>query len=295
LFCAHCFSAEKNGCTERTVIVTARDANSGKALPDTLQAVDLRGKINDKPMQILAATKPTTPTRVVLLLDASASMAGKWQRVVHFATDVVRKLPSSTQFALIVFAGNELRKVEFGKPGPEMITEIMSFKGIQPYGDSALRDAIREAVNMFQSGVEGDAIVVVSDGRDKKSKVSMRQLLEAMWPRGIRLTFVQVINPYFADRVEFRDQDDRDVAALSERSGGFLFHIDNPRLLQGTAQEIALEIESYLALRIALPAVLNKEASIHIEAVDPSGRKRKNIELGFPEKLLPCASLTSRQ
>src|SRR4051812_28102930 len=146
LFSAHCFSAEKDGCTKRTVIVTARDANSGKALPATLQAVDLRGKINGKPMQILAATKPTTPTRVVLLLDASASMAGKSQRVVDSATDIVRKSPSSTKFAPIVFADNELRKVEFGKPGPEMVTEIMSFKGIQPYGDSALRDAIWEAV-----------------------------------------------------------------------------------------------------------------------------------------------------
>src|SRR4030088_2521820 len=44
-FCPQCFGDEDGGCTQRTVIVTARDS-SGKALPYTLQVADLRGKIN---------------------------------------------------------------------------------------------------------------------------------------------------------------------------------------------------------------------------------------------------------
>jgi hypothetical protein len=101
------------------VIVTARDS-CGKALPHTLQVADLRGKINDKPMQILAATKPTNPSQVALVLDASGSMSGKWQRAVEFAVEIVPESPSSTEFALVIFADNELRTVEFGKTGPEV-------------------------------------------------------------------------------------------------------------------------------------------------------------------------------
>ena len=71
--------------------------------------------------------------------------------------------------------------------------------------------------------------------------------------------------------------------------------IENPNMLPNVAQEIAFEIQNYLAVRITLPTPLEKEASLHLEAVDPSGRKRKNIELRFPEKLLACASLASRQ
>jgi Mg-chelatase subunit ChlD len=291
-FFPQCFGAEDGGCAQRTVIVTARDS-SGKALPYTLQVADLRGKINDKPMQILAATKPTNPSRVALVLDASGSMSSKWQRAVEFAVEILRESPSSTEFALVLFADNELRTVGFGKTGPEMVTEIMSFKDVKPYGHTGLRDAIWEAVSMFQPNQQGDTIVVVSDGEDNQSKVSMRQLREAMWSRGIRVMFAQFVDHYFRD--QFHNSDDADLTWLSESSGGFLSHIEDPQVLPKAAQEIAFEIENYLAVRITLPTPLEKQASLHLEAVDPSGRKRKNIALRFPEKLLPCASLASRQ
>jgi len=291
-FCPQCFVAEDGGCTQRTVIVTARDS-SGKALPYTLQVADLRGKINDKPMQILAATKPTNPSRVALVLDASGSMSSKWERAVEFAVEIVQESPSSTEFALVIFADNELRTVELGKTGPEFSPEIRSFKNVKPYGHTGLRDAIWEAVSMFQPNREGATIVVVSDGGDNQSKVSMQRLREAMWSRGIRVMFAQFVDHYFPD--QFQDRDDADLAWLSESSGGLLSHIEDPQVLPKVAQEIAFEIENYLAVRITLPTPLEKQASLHLEAVDPSGRKRKNIELRFPEKLLPCASLASRQ
>ena len=290
--CPQCFGAEDGGCTHRTVIVTARD-RSGKALPYTLQVADLRGKIDDKPMQILAATKPTNSSRVALVLDASGSMSGKWQRAVEFAVEIVRESPSSTEFALVIFADNQLRTVEFGKTGPEIVTEIMSFKNVRPYGPTALWDGIWEAVSMFQPNREGDTIVVVSDGGDSQSKVSPRRLREAMWSRGIRVMFVQFVDPYLPS--QFQDRNDADAAWLSESSGGFLSRIEDARALPKAAQEIAFEVENYLAVRITLSRALEKPASLHLEAVDPSGRKRKNIELGFPEKLPPCASLTSGQ
>jgi hypothetical protein len=292
LLCPHCFGAEDVGCTERTVIVSASDSN-GKAIPLTLQSADIQGKINGKPVQILGVTKPTNAERVVIVLDASGSMSSKWQRAVEFAVEIVRESPSSTEFALVLFADNELRTVGFGKTGPEMVAEIMSFKDVKPYGHTGLRDAIWEAVSMFQPNRDGDTIVVVSDGGDNQSKVSMRRLREAMWSRGIRVMFAQFVDHYFRD--QFQDSDDADLARLSESSGGFLSRIEDPHVLPKVAQEIAFEIENYLAVRITLPRALEKQASLHFDAVDSSGRKRKNIELRFPEKLLPCASLASRQ
>jgi len=310
-FCPHCLGAEDGGCAERTVIVSASDSN-GKAIPFTLQSADIQGKINGKPVRILGVTKPTDKERVVIVLDASGSMSSKWQRAVEFAVEIVQESPSSAAFALVIFADNELRTVEFGKTGPEFITEIMSFKNVRPYGHTALRDAIWKAVSMFEPNLVGDTIVVVSDGGDNQSKVSMRRLQEAMWSRGIRVMYAQFVDHYFTDQFQHSSppptpsspsgpgsfetvlRDDGDTR-LSESSGGFLSHIEDPQVLPKVAQEIAFEIENYLAVRITLPTPLEKQASLHLEAVDPSGRKRKNIELRFPEKLLPCASLASRQ
>jgi len=290
--CPHWLGAEDGGCTDRTVIVSASDSD-GKAISFNLQSEDIRGKINGKPVQVLGVTKPTNAERVVIVLDASLSMASRWQRVVEFAVEIVRESPSSTQFALVLFAGNELRTVEFGKTGPEMITEIMSFKDVKPDGHTALRDAIWEAVNMFQPSRDGDTIVVASDGGDNQSKVSMRRLREAMWSRRIRVMFALFVEHDFPGEILL--QDGNDSTWLSESSGGFLASIEDAQVLPKVAQEIAFEIENYLAVRITLPTPLEKEAPLHLEALDPSGRKRKNIELRFPEKLLPCSSLASRQ
>jgi hypothetical protein len=290
LLCPHCFG-EDGGCAERTVIVSASDSN-GKAIPFTLQSADLQGKINGKPLQIVGVTKPTNAERVVIVLDASGSMRNVWQRTLEFAVEIVHGSPSSTQFALVIFADNELRTVEFGEKGPEFITEIMRFKNVKPASRTRLRDAIWKAVSMFQPDRVGDTIVVVSDGEDNQSKVSPRRLREAMWSRGIRVMFAQI-----ADHVVPQEEivlGDADTTWLSESSGGgFLSRIENPNMLPNVAQEIAFEIENYLALHITLPTPLEKEASLHLEAVDPSGRKRKNIELRFPEKLPPCSSLAS--
>jgi hypothetical protein len=274
------------------VIVSASDSN-GKAIPFTPQSEDIRGKINGKPVQILGVTKPTNAERVVIVLDASGSMSSKWQRAVEFAAEIVRDSPSSTEFALVLFADNELRTVGFGKTGPEMVTEIMSFKDVKPDGHTGLRDAIWKTTSMFQPNREGDTIVVVSDGGDNQSKVTWRRLREAMWSRGIRVMFAQFVEHNFPGEILL--QDGNDATWLSESSGGFLSRVEDPQVLPKVAQEIAFEIENYLAVRITLPTPLEKEASLHLEAVDPSGRKRKNIELRFPEKLLPCASLASRQ
>jgi hypothetical protein len=301
LLCPHCLGAEDGGCTERTVIVSASDSD-GKAIPFTLQSADIQGKINGKAVQILGVTKPTNAERVVIVLDASGSMAIKWQRALEFAVEIVQDSPSSTEFALVIFADNELRTVEFGKTGPEFITEIMSFKNVIPSGHTALRDAIWKAVSMFQPDRVGDTIVVISDGEDNQSKVSPRRLREAMWSREIRVMFAlffEVHNFAMGSQpggiiVPDPLQDRNDAAWLSESSGGFLSSIEDPQVLPKVAQEIAFEIEDYLAVRITLPTPLEKEAPLHLEAVDASGRKRKNIELRFPEKLPPCASLASR-
>lgn len=291
LLCPPCFAAEENNCTERTLIVSARDSNHS-GLPYTPQAAELRGKVDNKPMQILGVTKRANPTRVALVLDASASMASKWERALEFAVEIIRESPSSTEFALVIFADDERRKIGFG-PGPAIVDEIQSFKNVKPAGHTGLRDAIWEAVNMFQPIRDGDAIVVASDGGDNQSRVSPRQLREAVWSRGIRIMFAQfsdIYHPSQEERTGYADA--RDLAAIS---GGFFFPVEGPKVLPKTAQEIAFEIENYLAVHITLSTPLEKPASLHLEAIDASGRKRKNLELGFPEKLPTCASLSSRQ
>lgn len=235
-FCAHSLGAEDHTCTERTVIVSASDSD-GKTIAFSLDSADIRGKLNGKPVQILGVTKPTNVERVVIILDASASMASKWQRALELAVAIVGNSPSSSEFALALFAGDEFRTIGF-RTGPEIVREIMSFKDVKPEGRTRLRDAIWKSANMFQPSHEGDAIVVVSDGGDNQSKVSRRQLREAMWSRGIRVMIALFVDHYFtaidnggsslttgpaSNGIVVGDDAYADAARLAESSGGFFF------------------------------------------------------------------------
>jgi hypothetical protein len=89
-----------------------------------------------------------------------------------------------------------------------MVTEIMSFKNVNPYGHTGLRDAIWKTISIFEPNRVGDTIVVISDGGDNQSKASLRRLREAMWSRGIRVMFAQFVDHDFRSEVELGDAAD---------------------------------------------------------------------------------------
>src|SRR5260370_29423723 len=103
----------------------------------------------------------------------------------------------------------------------------------------------------------------------------MRRLGEAMWSREIRVMFAELMDHDFSGEIELGDA--ADLGWFAESSGGLLSRIADPQVLPKVAQEIAFEIENYLAVRITLPTPLETPASLHLAAVDPSAQKRKTI------------------
>jgi hypothetical protein len=71
----------------------------------------------------------------------------KWQTEARIASEVIRRSPKITQFALIVFADKVLKTIEFGPSEPETLDEI-SHLSVPRRGGTALRDAIFEAARL---------------------------------------------------------------------------------------------------------------------------------------------------
>jgi hypothetical protein len=156
-----------------------------------------------------------------------------------------------------------------------------------------LHDGEWEAVRMLEPGQKGDSIVVVSDGSDYGSKVSIDRVQDAVLSNGTRVFFAIFVDRYLPTQEQRTGA--IDAAKLSEDSGGLSSLMENPEAALKAAREIAFAIQNYFVLRFTLARAVEKKASLHLEAVDSSGRKRKDVELLFPHKVLPCASLRSSE
>ena len=291
LICPYLLRAEDIDCTERTVIVAARNRNINSE-PYALQAADLRGKVNGQPVQILGATKPSASTRVVLVLDASGSMSSKWERAVDVAREIIQDSPSSTHFAAVIFADSVFKTIGFANASSDVSTELKTLT-VKPYGKTALYDGEWEAVRMLDAGQEGDSIVVISDASEYHSHIPLERVRTAVLSRGIRVFFVQFADNYLQNDVDRMDA--IDAAKLSATSGGLLSKMENPEQALKGAREIAFEIHNYLAIRFRATQPLEKKSSLHLEAVESSERKRKDVEVLFPKEILSCASLRSSE
>ena len=113
---------QANDCFHRTMTIYVKDSQ-GRPIGG-LAAGDFEAHFRDKPVKILSAIPDGRPHRVVILLDASASMAFRWEEPLHLALHIVRTLPESTLVALLVFDTKIKRQIGFSAGRKALETEL---------------------------------------------------------------------------------------------------------------------------------------------------------------------------
>jgi hypothetical protein len=127
--------------------------------------------------------------------------------------------------------------------------------------------------------------VVVSDGGDNHSKVSHDLLQNTFLSQGLRIFSVRFIDREFTTQEEVSGAEE--FRSLAETTGGAVQDIGAPGFTT-IGVDFATEISNYNVLHIVLEEPVRKAASLRLELMDPSGQKRKDLHLMYPQKLLPC-------
>lgn len=177
--------------------------------------------------------------RVLILIDMSGSMEVNeppliYQRkVVGVVRDELQELVATLPQEVKVQYGEFNNYAVFGgefTSDPKVlenslpeITERLKRRGPK---ETALYDAIHEAVMQFGSTRPGDSILVVTDGGDNISKLSDKKVQEEAAERGIRISTILVkggsqFNPY-------EEQGWNTMLQIVERTGGVV-HVINSR------------------------------------------------------------------
>lgn len=266
-------------------------------------ADDLHAKSKGTEITIKGVDPPPATRRFVFVLDRSGSMVGK--RTVPDSAETidlngmmrqaveqaVSEIPSGDSIAFLAFSGEKSTQLEFAsqKAAFAELPGIVAWwpgKGIHR---TPLWLNIESALQMLTPHEAGDVIVVVSDGRDNESTISMEKLQADLLTAGVTMLAVLVANPYPPIPAE---PGPKDFAALAEATGGAAAAA-NPRL----ANDFQLG-SSLLPLDQLIP-LLTRQYELDLETSPMrkpekwelkanSTAAREKLSLLYPQYLIPC-------
>jgi hypothetical protein len=316
-------------CSPRDVIVTVLDAH-GLPIPN-LGASNFKTFYRGKPVTPLSAIFRSDPaTRTLLLLDTAASMGGlgaqgidKWKIARTTASEFLLAAPPQAEVSLFTFSadvGKTFHSIDGRKAMEDWLGTAESQHGASLSGKAALHRTLLEMVKTLEPARAGDAIYLVSDGRNDIKLSMASSVAEELQSSGVRL-FSFALNDagesdlYSVDEGEHSESSPppsagpKELADLVRVSGGleFTLHPGGNRIGQsfGTtsynydeksrqaarfaANEFETAISNFYVLSVGLPEDARGLADWQVEIVDGQGKKRKDVTLGYPSRIPGCA------
>jgi hypothetical protein len=287
-------------CRQPTVIASLIDHQG--VVPTDLTSDNFRVTFEGRLTKPLSAIFTKAPRRVVVLLDVSGSMSGKWQVARAAAWDLVAALLPGSRASLMTFS--EKAEIETAlSPDLKAIQDWLTHEAARGFesfhGRTALYAAVQAAVALLEPIEPGDAIYVITDGGENASRMSESKVEDALRSKGVRLFGLIIPSRFFAQegvgRLEFAD--------LSKQSGGFVETLSlsdsefrEPAVYDERMQDqvwlrsrrLGLEIEAFYSLTLKLPDNPVKAKPLDINVVDGRGRSRKDLLRAYPHKLSAC-------
>lgn len=237
-----CAAFAQSKCTVTIPIVVAPDEDFGGAAKTPRKfEIQVAGTA-------LAPIPPqTSPKRVALLLDVSASMRSRLPGPL--VADTLQALQPSDEVTFVAFGTRELLSIGPTTDRNALLASIHSADVPKDYklNLTAMRDAVAK---VLQRKEKYDSIVLFTDGGDTASKTkdgALRKLLEGS---SVRIFAFLFIDTAFATPEEALGS--RVVKEMVNLSGGFVFlpgqwnlhrKSDPPRLDQASQKRVAASVE----------------------------------------------------
>lgn len=230
---------------------TAVDEN-GRPVRD-LKKTELRIFEEGRPQKIEHfALARESQARILLLVDASGSMNGELKAASSrmAALQILSALESSDEAALAGFDHKYWGVVAFTKDRQKILD---AFAELEPFGSTALHDALDKAAHDIASHGEGRrAVVVITDGIDTASQKAADDVIARSRALDVPIYAVSVVSPLDDPHSKLFTGKERPTAAsqglpvlrrYAELSGGAAFTVSDFKGLREAASQIVDELK----------------------------------------------------
>lgn len=273
----------------RTVAVSVLDKD-GKAVHG-LTAENFRGEFRGQPVRILSATEDSSPRRILVVVDVSASMKPNWQLAWSVAEEVAGVFDSRYAVALVSAGDNVRGHGPFANDLGARRKMLAQARAEIPQGrgSTGLFDGLIVSLWQFEPSQFGDSVCVISDGVDNDSAADATRVAELFARRGVRAFPI-----LFGTSESKRDlrRAWRDAKRLADGSGGEFVDMrgSNHKRLPAKVALLHSSITNTYQLEIDLPQGVDKPREWTLEVTDPVGKKLKDVGLAYPRLLVPLTS-----
>jgi len=283
-------------------------SDDSSPLPDINDAA-FEGSYRGKSVRINSVAIDQRPRRVLLLLDASASFTDKLDWAFDVADDMLEHIPLPTEIGLASFAQTVETVVPPTTDRTTIRNEIESLRSThaalekQGHGQTALRDAIRDAVKLLDSQQVGDVIFAITDGGDNKSKTEPRELIQILVTAGIRLFVVEVVDQG-AQRIRSRSvesmEDPNTLYRIVKSTGGVavisnsvleLNSVDKhgkPTWGRSVLNSQYNQMLSFYRVNISLEEPVDRQRDWKLALSGSEKAAKNHFILAYPHTVVPC-------
>ena len=296
--------SQESSCLRRTLPLTLE--NSQGFPLDGLSKADVETKFPAAgTVKVLSIVPDKRPHRIVILVDASGSMATKWGEVLAPALGLAETVLPNAEMALLIFKDKVDEQISFSQ-GQDVVAErlrrirsMTRATGQTASGRTALFDSLLIGLQLLETPTSADTLYLISDGADNGSHARLRDVAERLSARGVRL-FASLIVGQYGNRSPTPEEEGGplDISDLVRKTGGKI----NTPFGQGIptkpeeAQRLSQAMQRFYAamvqncrLEVELPATLDKPTSWELR-FSKEGRSRwKNARVNYPTQLAACS------
>ena len=295
-------AGQTDPCTRRTLPLTVVDA-TGRPIAN-LTASDLQGKFRGQSVKILSVAPDNRPHRIVILLDASGSMATKWREVVAPAYHLTEIRLPNTKLGLLIFGEKINEQIDFSA-GQNAVAERLSqirsdptYSGKFVQGKTALFDALLAGVRLLSAPTSADVIYLVSDGGENGSRAGFDEVVRQLTLSGVRLFVSGLFGELgYRSRTPEELNGPTNLAEMVKRTGGEMMvpfangFPTKPKEAGQLTEAMNLfylkMIQNHL-LEVELPTIVDKQRGWELKLTSEKKQQWKNARILYPSDLIPC-------
>ena len=203
---------------------------------------------NGVQQQIVSFKREDVPVSMGLIVDNSGSMRDKRAKVEAAALTLVKDSNPQDEVFVVNFNDEAFNDLPHGKDFTNDIKEMEeALTRIDSRGGTAMRDAIRMSIDHLKEKAHKDkkVLVVVTDGNDNSSLVSLESLVKASQQSGVLIYSVGLLSE--EERREAK-RAERALEALAEATGGETFFPKEVSEVERIAHQVARDIRNQYSI-----------------------------------------------
>ena len=268
------------------VTITQVDTSAFPTVKVFLSVTDGAGEpapVDTDRIQLYENGKRITPTEVsgigdsaplttMLVMDISGSMAygQKLESAKTAAIAYVNQMRPTDEAGLISFD----TKIIYVQPTTTDHDQLKSaINGLATGMDTAMYDAVYEAIDLLQNIAGRKAIIVLTDGMDNRSTHTADELIERIGPAGLSISTIGLGDPT-KKASDFAGVDEPALKNLAEQAGGTYGFANDPEALRKLYEQYGRALQSEYVITYTSPAALrdglNRSLSVKLSESLPS-------------------------